>query len=71
MKNPRTPSRFCGSLKVNFFQVCIPETVVDYRFSTVIDAIHLTHLDYPHLEFTKKLEKAKNKLEDGEVDCLF
>ncbi|CDG24140.1 ABC transporter domain-containing protein [Caenorhabditis elegans] len=50
--------------------VCIPETVVDYRFSTVIDAIHLTHLDYPHLEFTKKLEKAKNKLEDGEVDFL-
>ncbi|PIC34744.1 hypothetical protein B9Z55_014305 [Caenorhabditis nigoni] len=50
--------------------ICIPKTVVDYRFSTVTDAIRLTHLDFPALEFTKDLEKARKRLSDGDIDIL-
>ncbi|EGT37899.1 hypothetical protein CAEBREN_20002 [Caenorhabditis brenneri] len=50
--------------------ICIPPDVVDYRFSTVSDAIHLTHLDYPELEFTKDINKARKRLKSGEIDIL-
>ncbi|CAI2350026.1 unnamed protein product [Caenorhabditis sp. 36 PRJEB53466] len=50
--------------------ICIPSSVVDYRFSTVAEAIHLTHLDFPELEFVRDLDVAKKKLESGDIDIL-
>ncbi|KAF1757900.1 hypothetical protein GCK72_014357 [Caenorhabditis remanei] len=50
--------------------ICIPPTVVDYRFSSVNDAIRLTNLEFPDLEFTKEVDKARRKLDDGVIDIL-
>lgn len=58
----------CAPSDPNDLQICIPDTVVDYRFSTVTDAIHLTHLDYPDVQFIRDIEEAKKQLMSGNID---
>uniref|UniRef100_A0A8R1E7T6 Uncharacterized protein n=2 Tax=Caenorhabditis japonica TaxID=281687 RepID=A0A8R1E7T6_CAEJA len=58
--------------KQNFVKImiCVPTDVVDYRFSTVLEAIDVTRLEIPGLTFTKNDHEAKRMLKQGTVDIV-
>ncbi|CAI5447993.1 unnamed protein product [Caenorhabditis angaria] len=52
------------------FAICIPKTVVDYRFSRVNDAIKQMRVRYRHVHFVTDCQKGKNMLKDKTVDLF-